>query len=76
MQTEDARTHFLPDAACDPCMTQCHFGLLAQFIEWCCREKMTDSHVIIQVSAVNPLKILLPISLAICVTTWKILKVV
>jgi hypothetical protein len=71
-----ARMPSLRVEAFDPCMTQCHFGLLAPFIEWCCREKMTDSHVIIQVLAVNLLRILLPISLAICVTTWKILKVV
>ena len=42
MQMVGVRMHFLQGEAFDQCMTQYHCGWQVQFIEWCCKEKMTD----------------------------------
>jgi hypothetical protein len=62
-----APTPFLQEEAFDLCMMQFRFVSLAQFIEWYCKEKMTDLHVIIRASEESLQRTLRPISLATCV---------
>jgi hypothetical protein len=62
-----ARMPSLQVEASVPFMMQFRFVSLAQFIEWCCKEKMTDLHVIIRASGESLQKTLRLISLATCV---------